>query len=87
DRTIADLRVREKALLARKARFAQEAESYRGQNVPPDLAEDQRNVDGEIAAQRSIIEAKLRERESLRLRFEEDRRRYLELTAPASRPR
>ena len=87
DRTIADLRVREKALITRKARFAQEAESYRGQNVPPDLAEDRRNVDGEIAAQRSIIDAKLRERESLRLRFEEDRRRYLELTAPASRPR
>jgi len=87
DRTIADLRVREKELIARKARFERELGAYGGQKVPPGLAEDLHNVAGEIAAQRSIIDAKLRERELLRARFEEDRSRYLELTAPASRPR
>ena len=87
DRTIADLRVRETELLARKARLAKEVESHRGRSLPHALVEDLLNVDGEIVAQRSIIDAKERERESIRQRFEEDRRRYHELTVPASLPR
>lgn len=87
DRTIADLRVRETELLSRKVKLAEEVESHRGQTLPRGLVEDLINVDGEIVAQRSIIDAKLRERESIRLRFDEDRRRYRELTIPAYRSR
>lgn len=87
DRTIDDLRVRETELLARREKLAQEAEAHRGQPLPPDLADDLRNIDGEITAQRSIIDVKKREREAVRLRFDEDHRRYLELTVPAARRR
>ena len=38
-------------------------------------------LDSEIAAQSSIIAAKLRERNAVVERFEEHRRRYVELTA------
>lgn len=84
DRTIADLRVREKGLLERKARLSQETEFYRGQQLPADLAEDLHNIEGEITAQRSVIDAKMREREAVKSRFEEDRSRYRELTAPSN---
>lgn len=88
DRTIADLQMREKSLFERKAKFAEEAKFYQGQSLPADLASDLHNVEGEITAQRSVIAAKVRERELLRQRFEEDRLRYLELTSPAAtRPR
>lgn len=80
DRTIADLRVRENSLVEMKAKLAREAEGFKGRQLPTDLAENMHNVDGELAAQRSVIVAKIREREAIRLRFDEDRRRYLELT-------
>ena len=84
DRTIADLQLREKSLLERRTKFAEEAKFYQGQSLPADLASDLHNIEGEINAQRTVITAKVRERESLRHRFEEDRRRYHELTAPAT---
>jgi hypothetical protein len=53
--------------------------------MPADLENDIRSLDGEIVAQRSIIDAKMRERSAVLDRFEEDRRRYLILNAPEGR--
>lgn len=87
DRTIADLRAREVDLEGRQAAMLKDSESFNGKNLPVEIAENLRNIEAELEVQRAVISAKERERESIRLRFEEDRRRYLELTVPASSPR
>lgn len=87
DRTIADLRLHEVQLLARKQVLTQDAAAYSGKTLPVELAENIRTMDAELAAQRSIIDAKQRERDAIKVRFDEDLRRYLELTDPAPRPR
>jgi len=80
DKTISSLRVRETELVERRNRIAKETEPFQGRAVPRELAEDLDNANGELSAHRSVIDAKQRERESIRARFEEDRRRYIELT-------
>lgn len=88
DRTLRDLRARESDLLERQRRVIVDAQDLPRGTKDPGVVEDLRNLDSEILAQRSVIDAKLRERSAILDRFETDRRRYLELTAPAeSSPR
>lgn len=87
DRTIGDLRLHEVQLVARKQVLTQDAAAYSPESLPADLADNIRTLDGELAAQRSIIDAKQRERDAIKVRFDEDLRRYRELTGPALRPR
>ncbi len=84
ERSLIDLRERLEVLDARHQKLLEEKEFYRDREVPRDLADDLRNVEGEIAAQRSVIDAKNREAGAIRARFEEDRRRYVELTRNAA---
>lgn len=72
-----ELLVRQRKLLATRAGSAEAAAR---------LEEDLRRIDGEIAVQRNIIAAKLRERAQVLDRFVADRERYAELSAPASAP-
>jgi hypothetical protein len=83
DRSIATLRQRETDLIERQRALIQEAAGQDARSVRQEISEDIRNIDGEIMAQRSVIDVKVREREAVRSRFDEDRRRYIELTAPA----
>ena len=84
DRVIHILRERETELVTRQHALVEEVARAEQGKVPPVLQDNIRSLDGEIVAQRSVIEAKLRERSALLDRFEEDRRRYIELTAPGS---
>lgn len=86
DRSITALRARESDLIQRQRDLIQESAASESRTVREGIAEDIRNLDGEIVAQRSVIDAKLREREAVRARFEDDRRRYVELTAPSAKP-
>lgn len=86
DRSIAVLRARESDLIQRQRAMIQESAASESRAVREGIAEDIRNLDGEILAQRSVIDAKVREREAVRTRFEDDRRRYIELTAPSAKP-
>ena len=79
-RSIEELRAREATLLERQRTLLEEAGAREGEQLPAALLEDIRNTEGEIEAQRSVINAKLRERGAVRTRFDEARRRYLELT-------
>ncbi|NLF55440.1 MAG: hypothetical protein GX576_13775 [Thauera phenolivorans] len=82
DRSIEELRARETTLVERQRTLLEEAGARDGERLPQALLDDIRNTEGEIEAQRSVINAKLRERGQVRTRFDEARRRYLELTAP-----
>lgn len=84
---LGDVRQRLAELTLRRDRLAQETEFYRNGEVPRDLADELRTVEGEIAAQRSIIDAKNREAAAVRARFDDDRRRYIELTRDDPRRR
>lgn len=81
DRSIRVLRARESELIERQHALISEATHTDKSEVAASLEADIGVLDSEIAAQSSIIAAKLRERSAVVERFQEHRRRYLELTA------
>lgn len=72
----------EKIAEARKKRekLEGEAEFYKKKQLPAEIAKGMRDVDYEIKAQGSVIESKKKDLETIRAKFEEDRRRFLELS-------
>ena len=85
DRSIEALRQREADLVQRQRDLIRDAATNDSRQGRQDVAEDVRSLDSEIVAQRTVIDVKQREREAVRSRFEEDRRRYVELTRPLPR--
>lgn len=83
DRSISELRARESELLEHQRALIDEATRTDKSEVAASLEADIRLLDSEIVAQSSVIAAKLRERGAVVERFEEHRRRYVELTAGA----
>ena len=69
---IAELRMQRK-------KYEDEAEFYKKKQLPSDIQKGLSNADFEIKAQESIIEAKKKELEIIREKYDGDRRRYLEL--------
>ena len=86
DRAIQVLRQRETELLERQSALIREAGELGDGGPKATIEENIRSLDGEIVTQRSVIDAKLRERSAVLDRFDEDRQRYLQLTSPAARP-
>ena len=85
DRSIRELRARESELIERQRALIDEATHTDKSDVAASLEADIRLLDSEIAVQSSVVAAKLRERSAVVERFEEHRRRYVELTsAPES---
>lgn len=73
--------------MKKRSGLMREAEFYQKRAMPPALAAALRDSDSELAAQKSIIEAKRRDIEAIRARFEQDRQRYMALTEPRPLPR
>ena len=86
DRAIQSLRQREAELIERQHELIEEAAQAGEGNVPEITEDNIHSLDGEIIAQRSVIAAKMRERAAVLDRFDEDRQRYIQLTAPAMQP-
>lgn len=91
-RAVADLerdleaaRVQEAEVMKRRAKLDQEAEFYVKKPKPPELAKAFRENDGELAAQRSVIESKQRDLDAVKAHYEGDRKRYAELLAQKAR--
>jgi hypothetical protein len=72
----------------RKQELDAEKEFYLKKPVPPKLAQDLKNNEVEIKNQRELLEAKKKQVASINTKYDEDKRRYAELTkgggAPAS---
>jgi len=77
---IAEMRVKRK-------NFENEAEFYKKKPLPPEVQKGLRDADSEIKAQELLIEAKKRELETIRAKYDDDRRRYLDLSRRAPAPR
>ena len=80
DRSIRELRARESELIERQHGLIEEATRTERSDVASSLEADIRLLDSEIAAQSSVVAAKLRERSAVVERFEEHRARFIELT-------
>lgn len=67
---------------ARKQRkkFEDEAEFYKKKQLPVEVDKGLRDADSDIKALEWVIESKKKELEAIRLKFDEDRRRFLELS-------
>ncbi|MGE5385327.1 MAG: hypothetical protein ACM3SV_05485 [Betaproteobacteria bacterium] len=65
----------------RRKKFADEAEFYKKREMPPEVARGLKDAEDEIRAQKTLLESKQKDLESVRAKFAEDKRRYLEITA------
>ncbi len=63
-----------------------ETEFYKKKTVPADIQKGLRDTDSEIKAQESIIEAKRKELDIIRVKYDEDKKRFLDLTRRGVRP-
>jgi len=70
---IAEIRVRRKI-------FENEAEFYKKKTLPPDVLKGLRDADFEIAAQERIVESKNKDLQAIKIKYDEDRRRYLDIS-------
>lgn len=64
----------------RKQTLADELEFYKKKSPPPALTEQIKATEVEIKAQQAAVDAKARERDKINQRFDEEKKRYLELT-------
>lgn len=71
---------------AQRKKLEDEGEFYRKKQLPPEIAKGLRDIDAEIQAQVTVITGKKKDLAAIRLKFDEDRRRFLDLTRrPATR--
>ncbi|SIP89521.1 hypothetical protein SAMN05421829_101222 [Aromatoleum tolulyticum] len=87
ERSIEEVRKRDKELRTKRQRFEKEAEFHKGRDLPRDLAANLRSIDSELVTQSRLMEEKTRELEATRARFETDRARYVELSSAAAKQR
>ena len=65
---------------ARRKHYEDESEFYKKKSLPPEIDKGLRDTDAEIRAQREFIAGKQREIETIGVKYDEDKRRYQELT-------
>jgi hypothetical protein len=88
---VADIEKRIGGLKTRLNELKKELDFYTGKNKPPaKLAQDIQNTEFDIQTQEQLLASKKREVEQINQRYDEDKKRYLELTkgggaAPAAK--
>lgn len=64
---------------AQRKKLENEAEFYKKKQLPPEIQRGLRDVDTEVKAQESIIEAKRLELDIIRDKYDDDKRRFIEI--------
>lgn len=64
---------------AQRVKYQNEAEFYKKKKMPPELQKGLADSDAEIKAQQSVIEAKRKEMGAVNEKYDDDKRRYVEL--------
>jgi hypothetical protein len=76
-----EIEARIEAIRKRQAGYDKELEFYKGKGKPPaKLAEDIQTAQMETKAQEGLLEAKKKEVEAINARYDEDKRRFVDLT-------
>jgi len=68
----------------KKKKLESDREFYKGKPLPEQVKADIRDNEKEIAAQQAALMAKTKEMEEVRIRFADEKKRYLELTGKKS---
>ena len=81
-RAVQEIERRIEVLRGRRAGVQKEIEVYagRGSKPPAKLAQDLRNVEIDLEAQEGLLASKQKDAEAINARYDDDRKRYLELT-------
>jgi len=69
------------SIRARRKKYEDEAEFYKKKKLPPEIQKGLQDTDSEIKAQQSIIESKQNELDIIRAKYDEDLKRYRELSS------
>jgi chromosome segregation ATPase len=78
---VKDIEVRIGALRKRQDELKKELEFYQGKNKPPaKLEQDVKNAEFDLKTQQDLLAAKKKEVEQINARYDEDKKRYNELT-------
>ena len=64
----------------KRKKLADEAEFYKKKALPPELEKDLRAIDHEIKLQQELIELKNKEFDTIKAKYDADRKRFFELT-------
>jgi len=70
-----------------RKKYENEAEFYKNRPLPAEVAKGLRDADYEIRAQESVIESKRKDMEATRLKYDEDLRRFIDISKRASERR
>jgi len=71
----------------RRKTFENEAEFYRNRRLPAEVAKGLRDADYEIRAQESVIDSKRKDQDAVRLKYDEDLRRFRDISKRAAQRR
>jgi hypothetical protein len=85
-KAVVEVEMRIEALKKRRAGYDKELEFYKEKTKPPaNLHEDIRNAEIDLQAQEGLLAAKQKEVDGINARYDEDKKRYVELTRRGSR--
>jgi len=84
-RAIKDANQRIAEIKARQDELSKEIATYESKPVPAELKREAENARFNLEAQEGLRDAKLKEAQAINARYDEDRRRYLELTQPKAK--
>jgi hypothetical protein len=80
-KAVKEIEARMELIRKRQAGYDKELEFYKGKGKPPaKLAEDIHNAQMEVKAQEGLLASKKKEVDAINARYDEDKRRYVELT-------
>ncbi len=68
------------AARSKRKKFENEAEFYKKKQMPPDLEKELRAIDHEIKLQQELLEIKKKDFETIKSKYDADRKRFFELT-------
>jgi hypothetical protein len=69
----------------RRKKFEDEAEFYKKRTLPPEVDKGLKDADFEIQAQENLIASKQKEFDIIKTKYDDDKRRYLEVKRNRSR--
>ena len=85
ERAVKETEIRVAQIEKRAAELKKELEFYQGKNKPPaKLAQDIQNNEIDLRAQQALLTAKKKDVGAINVRYDEDKRRYTELTKGTS---
>ncbi len=85
EKAVQEIDARIAGIQKRQAGLAKEMEFYQGKNKPPaKLAQDVKSADAELKLQTELREKKKKEVDPINAKYDEDKRRYVELTRGAA---